>query len=93
MLTDEQKSCYQQKAEGYRILSKKNRDEILQHKIEISKLEKELVESMPKTPMATRICEDCGIMSMKYVGRESCNPKSQHVYVCEICENKISSSV
>jgi hypothetical protein len=93
VLTDEEKSVYIRKAEEYRILRRKNCGEIAKHKIEISKLEKELNDSMPKTPKGVRLCETCGVMSVKYVGRESSNPKSQHVYVCEICDKKILSSV
>lgn len=93
MLTEEQKSDYKKKAEDYRILNKKNRDEILQHKSEISNFEKEIAESMPKTPKAVRVCEDCGVMSVKYIGRENNNIKSQHIYVCEICGRKYNSMV
>ena len=53
------------------------------------------MESRPKTSKATRICEDCGIMSVKYIGRKRDNRgiSEGQLYVCEICDREYLSAV
>ncbi len=55
-----------------------------ENKNEISRLEKELQDTRPKTPNGQRLCQPCDIISMKYTGMRISNDR-EHWYECEIC--------
>ena len=91
MLTERQKEKFRKKGEVYKILSQDIIPKISLYRGEISKLEKELRDTMPKTPNGKRFCERCGVKSMAYDGTIRLGDCSEiTVYQCEICDNKIS---
>ena len=86
-LTEEQKAGFREKIEKYKAVKSETGLRILLHRNEISRLEKELAESMPATPEGRSICERCHIKSMKYMGRTPQGGCSggDDIYECEIC--------
>lgn len=88
-LTAEQKTEFKKKGEEYRNLKYEIDEEIIKHHIKIGNLEKEIMDSMPKTPDGRLFCKSCYVRSMAYIGR---TPKGSlsgggeiYRYRCEIC--------
>ena len=92
MLTERQKEKFRKKGEIYRILCEDITPKISLYRGEISKLEKELRNAMPRTPNGERFCEQCGVKSMTYDKTITLGNFSEiTVYRGEICGYKISN--
>ena len=91
MLTERQKEKFRKKGEIYRILCEDINPKISLYRGEIAKLEKELRDTMPRTPKGEKFCKQCEVKSMIYdetIRLGDCSEIT--VYRCEICDYKIS---
>jgi len=86
-LTDEQKAELKKKGEEYRRLRYDIKEQISKLEIQKSKLEEELMDSMPKTPNGRMFCKSCYVLSMPYIGKIPREGLSggEEIYKCEIC--------
>jgi hypothetical protein len=82
-LTEKQKEKLKEEGRKYKILEQEVRVEILSHKKEAEKLERELLGSMPTTSRGQNYCKSCGVKSMKYEKYDE--ERKSFIYTCEIC--------
>lgn len=84
---DKQRQKYIQKREEYKIIKIKLLREIKQHQTKIEDLEDKIKKIRPMTKNGRKICSECDVISLKYVGRTPQGGMSggENIYECEIC--------
>jgi hypothetical protein len=85
-LTNEEKKEFKQKGREHKVVV----DEVILPTIEtylseVQRLRQKIKDTKPKTPNGELPCEDCGLISMKYLKDKS----GYKIYECEVCEKKV----